>query len=54
MTFTIRKASDYKFSSTIDIETLDQLRELYDYYGKNEVIVNFDEMTIIIYDDYLE
>lgn len=57
MTFTITKAStrDYdKNHATIDIESINDLRELYDHYGKNDIIIDFDEMTITIYDDDIE
>lgn len=55
MTFTIDFASHSSANPEyIDISTIDELRELYDRYGRNAVIVDFDEMTITIYDDYLE
>lgn len=54
MTFTITKASTCKYDETIDVETINDLRELYDRYGRNEIIINFDEMTITIYDDDIE
>lgn len=55
MTFTIDFASHSPMNPEhIDISTIDDLRELYNRYGRNAVIVDFDEMTITIYDDYLE
>lgn len=55
MTFAIDFASCNPANPAyVDIFTIDDLRELYDRYGRNAVIVDFDEMTITIYDDYLE
>ena len=49
MTFTVYKASAYRYESTITINTLEELKAL------DEVtIVNFEDMTITIYDDYVE
>jgi len=55
MTFTIEFASHRTATPEyVDIETIDDLRELYDRYGRNAVIVDFEDMTITIYDDYME
>lgn len=55
MTFTIEFASHHAATPEyVDIETIDDLRELYDRYGRNAVIVDFEDMTITIYDDYME
>ena len=52
MQYTLRKASDYQNATTIEIETLQDLQALQEQYG-HELIVDFDEKDIVIYDDYL-
>lgn len=49
MTFTLYKASDYKFRQTITVNNLAELKEIYP-----SLIINFEDMTITIYDDYVE
>ena len=49
MTFTLYKASDYTFRETITVNTLEDLKNIY-----CSIIVDFEDMTITIYDDYVE
>lgn len=49
MTFTIYKASDFRFEATITIHTLEELKAI-----AERTIIDFDDMTITIYDDYVE
>lgn len=49
MTFTLYRASDYHFSQVITVNSLEDLRNIYP-----NLIVNFDDMEITIYDDYVE
>ena len=49
MTFTLYKASDFHFRKTITINNLKDLKDIDDY-----LIINFEDMTITIYDDYVE
>ena len=59
MIFTLRKTSDWHFEESIDIDTLEQLRELSAKYDAN-LIINFGDVwtdgkpEIEIYDDYRE
>lgn len=53
MTFVLYKASDYKFKDSITFETLEAMRDwAVDLH--EEVVIDFDELKITIYDDYLE
>ena len=62
MTFRVIKASDYEFEEFVNIETIEELKKIYDKYGKIELIVDFCGQfvledgvpTIMIYDDYIE
>jgi hypothetical protein len=58
MTYLLRKASDYNFEKEIDIDTLEELRYLWNEETNSlyhhEFVVNFARMEIMIYDDYLE
>lgn len=49
MTFTLYKASDWKFREEITVNSIEDLRNIYP-----RLIVNFDDMEITIYDDYVE
>lgn len=59
MIFTLRKTSDWNFKESIDVDTLEQLRELSKKYDAN-LIINFGDVwtdekpEIEIYDDYRE
>ena len=53
MKFELRKASNYRFVESIVINTLEDLKGLEEEY-KNELIVNFEDRRITIYDDYME
>lgn len=39
---------------TVTIHSLRDLMDIYDEYGQYELVINFDNETIIIYDGYLE
>ena len=53
MVFKVDKASDWKYESTIEINTLEDLINFAKEVG-SELVFNADEMQITIYDDYLE
>ena len=53
MTFTVFKASDYKFQTTVTFNTLAELRD-YQINAGVSLIINFEELEIWIYDDYME
>ena len=56
-TWTIRKASDYRFEETRMVYNpmtfTAILDELYNTYGE-QLIINFEDCEIYIYDDYME
>ena len=50
MTFTLITCySDHSERATLDIETLDELASLADRFGHKSVLVNFEDMTILVY-----
>ena len=49
MTFTLLRASDFNFSQVITDDSLEDLKNIYP-----NLIVNFADMEITIYDDYVE
>ena len=49
MTFTLEKASDWDFHEEITVNSLDELRNIYPC-----LIIDFNNMSITIYDDYVE
>ena len=53
MTFTVFKASDYEFQTTVTFNTLAELRD-YQINAGSSLIIDFEELEIWIYDDYLE
>ena len=53
MTFTVFKASDYDFQTTVTFNTLEELRD-YQIDAGVSLIINFKENEIWIYDDYME
>ena len=53
MTFTVFKASDYDFRTTVTFNTLEELRD-YQIDAGVSLIINFKENEIWIYDDYME
>lgn len=53
MTMKLRKASDWCFDGTVEVNTLEDLRKLSEKYGA-ELIVNFEDNAVTIYDDYVE
>ena len=62
MTFRVIKVSDYEFEEFVNIETIEELKKVYDKYGKIDLIIDFcgqfvgeDGVPVImIYDDYIE
>lgn len=54
MKFEISKASDIFYSANVIINTLEDLQTLYNQYGREALIVDFDLLEITIYDDYME
>lgn len=53
MIFTLNKASDHNFSLLIEISSIKDLKEIAKQYDQ-ELIINFEDSTIIVYDDYVE
>ena len=53
MRFTVFKASDYNFQTTVTFNTLEELRD-YQINTGVSLIINFKENEIWIYDDYME
>ena len=49
MTFTVFKASDFHYKDTVTVYTLEDLKTIYP-----NIVIDFDDMIITIYDDYLE
>ena len=45
MTFTIIDGAE---ETWLDIETLDELCELYEHYGRDKLLIDFCDMTITI------
>ena len=53
MKFKITRASDWKDLGEKEFYSLNEL-QTYAKINESELIINFNEMTIIIYDDYVE
>ena len=53
MTFIVRKASDWIFEETVTFNTLEELKD-YQLNAGASLIINFKELEIWIYDDYIE
>lgn len=49
MTFTVFKASDYRYEGKVTVNTLEDLKAIY-----CNIIIDFDDMVITIYDDYID
>lgn len=54
MKFEILKASDLYYTEDIIINSLEDLQALYEQYGREALIIDFDLHEITIYDDYME
>ena len=54
MKFELQKASDVRFRGEVIINSLDELKMLSEKYNNEQLIVDFNESTIWIYDDYME
>ena len=54
MNFKLFKASDLSFNKDVVIYALDDLEALSAVYNNAQLIVDFHESTIWIYDDYME
>ena len=60
MTFTLEITSEFRFKEKVEVKTLDDLKKIqdsYKYQGPWEdpkLIIDFNEMTIEVYDDYRE
>lgn len=54
MEFKIRKASDWKYEETVTLATLEEMEKFYNAHGHNNLVVNFKNKVIIIYDSWLE
>ena len=54
MKFTVVLASTWEVMEEVQINTMMELKELYQQYNEFELIVDFEEMTITIYNDYVE
>ena len=53
MTFKVFKASDYDFQTIVTFNTLEELKD-YQINTGSSLIINFEELEIWIYDDYME
>ena len=53
MTFTVYKASDWDFKETITFNTLEELKD-YQLNAGVSLIIDFEELEILIFDDYME
>ena len=50
MTFTVIECAGTESTRyTLDVETLDDLASLADHFGHKTVLVNFEDMTIMVY-----
>ena len=55
MNFTLTKASDWDFEETIEIKDMEELKSLHEKFNRRfDFVIDFNEMTIIIYDSWLE
>lgn len=52
--FEIRKASDWEYCEHYLISSLEDLERLQKANNDNDLVIDFFERKIIIYDDYLE
>lgn len=53
MKFTLTFASDRQHKEPVEVYSMDALKMLSDIY-KTNLIIDFETMTIIVYDDYVE
>ena len=53
MTFTVHKVSNWNFEETATFNTLEELKD-YQLNAGVSLIINFEELEIWIYDDYME
>lgn len=53
MKFTLTLASNRNHKEPIEIYSMNALKMLYDIYG-TDLIIDFETMTIKVYDDYIE
>lgn len=53
MKFTLTFASNRNHEEPIEIYSMNALKMLHDIY-KTDLIIDFETMTITIYDDYIE
>ena len=53
MTFTIRWASMWNYAVKKTFNSLEELKAFADYQ-REPIIIYFDTMTIMVYDDYIE
>lgn len=53
MQFKLRKASDYPSAVEVEIENLQDLQALQEKYD-HQLIIDFEEKEIVIYDYYVE
>lgn len=53
MTFIVHKASDWEFEEIVTFNTLEELKD-YQLHAGTSLIINFNELEILIYDDYIE
>ena len=62
MMFEIRKASDLDFSETREIKTIEDMMKVAEEFSDktdtrfkySDIIIDFDNQTITIYDDYVD
>ena len=52
MTFTVR-SMNWDFKEEAQINTIEDLKKLYDRFDNNELIIDFDKAIITIYDSYI-
>ena len=53
MKFIVHRVWGYD-KKEVSINTIEDLKKLYEEYGKYQLIIDFDEAEIEIYDDYIE
>lgn len=52
--FTLTRTSDSSVEDIVEIKTLDDIKAIQDKNGGIELVINFNSMSIEIYDDYRE
>lgn len=53
MKFRLNKASNWRQNKEIEVVSLEDLQKIQEQYGR-ELIIDFSDKTIVIYDSYIE